>query len=234
MMRRFASFVLAAGLVACTACGNHSDGPPPVEGRATPAHSASSDAADSRPRIVILGDSLTAGLGLPSNEAYPAVLQRRLNQKGLNYRVVNAGVSGDTSAGGLSRLDWALDGDVKVLVVALGGNDGLRGLPVQELSDNLSTIIERAQAKGITVVLAGMEAPPNFGRPYTAAFHKVYPALAAKYHVAFVPFLLQGVGGIADLNQPDGIHPTAAGARIVADNVWGVLEPIVEGQRPHD
>jgi len=194
------------------------------------------DAADVRPRLVILGDSLTAGLGLPApaSQAYPAQLQQRLDQAGLHYNVVNAGVSGDTSAGGLARLDWALEGDVRVLVVALGGNDGLRGLPAEELSRNLSAIIERAQAKHIKVILAGMEAPPNYGRAYIVSFHQVYPALARKYQVAFLPFLLEGVAGVADLNQPDGIHPTAQGARLVADNVWAVLKPMVEARGTHD
>src|SRR4029077_3543965 len=121
--------------------------------------------------------------------------QQRLNEAGLSLTVVNAGVSGDTSAGGLSRLDWSLQGDVRILIVALGGNDALRGLPIAELSGNLSQIIERAQARGIDVILAGMEAPPNWGRDYIVTFHKVYPALAATYHVAFVPFLLQNVAG---------------------------------------
>jgi acyl-CoA thioesterase-1 len=149
--------------------------------------------------------------------------------------VVNAGVSGDTSAGGLARLDWALQGEVRVLIVALGGNDALRGLPVEQLQRNLSEIIERAQARGIAVILAGMEAPPNYGRDYIVAFHKVYPALATTYHLAFVPFLLQGVAGSEGLNQRDGIHPTTEGARMVADNVWAVLKPIAEaaaGGRP--
>ena len=190
--------------------------------------------AASRPRIAILGDSLTAGLGVAKTAAYPSLLQARINEAGLDYEVVNAGVSGDTSAGGLERLDWALDGDVRILVVALGGNDGLRGLPADELQANLAQIIERAQARRITVILAGMEAPPNYGRDYIVSFHKVYPALAAKYRVALVPFLLQGVAGDETLNQRDGIHPTAAGARIVADNVWAVLKPIVEaGKRPN-
>ena len=182
----------------------------------------------SAPRVVVLGDSLTAGLGLSLKDAYPTVLQDRIKDAGLNYTIVNAGSSGDTSAGGLSRLDWALDGDVRVLVVALGGNDGLRGLPVAELTRNLATIIERAQARRIAVVLAGMEAPPNHGFDYTAGFHHVYPALAKKYRVPLVPFLLQGVGGISALNQPDGIHPTAEGARMVADNVWTVLKPVLD------
>ena len=177
---------------------------------------------------MVLGDSLTAGLGLPIEQAYPSLLQQRLKDAGLNYDVVNAGVSGDTSAGGLSRLDWSLQGDVKILIVALGGNDALRALPPQQLQDNLSQIIERAQKRGIVVILAGMEAPTNWGREYDVSFHKVYPALAQKYHVGFVPFLLEGVAGDQALNQPDGIHPTAAGARIVADNVWKVLKPIAE------
>jgi acyl-CoA thioesterase-1 len=184
-------------------------------------------AVSSRPRIVALGDSLTAGLGLPPGDAYPSVLQRYVDQEGLNYEVVNAGVSGDTSAGGLSRLDWALDGDVRFLIVALGGNDGLRALPAEELRQNLSTIIERAQAKHIAVVLAGMEAPRNFGHDYVVRFHQVYPDLAKKYNVALVPFLLQDVAGIDRLNQRDGIHPTAEGAEIVARNIWSVLKPML-------
>lgn len=186
---------------------------------------------DSRPRITVLGDSLTAGLGLPKAASYPALLQERVDAAGLRFEVVNAGVSGDTSAGGLARLDWALEGDVRILIVALGGNDGLRGLPPEELQRNLARIVERAQAKGITVILAGMEAPPNYGRDYIVSFHQVYPALAAKYHVALVPFLLQGVAGIEQLNQRDGIHPTAAGAKIVADTVWGALKPIAESRK---
>ncbi len=188
-------------------------------------------AVSARPRIAILGDSLTAGLGLPKAAAYPSLLQQRVDADGLGFEIVNAGVSGDTSAGGLARLDWALDGDVRILLVALGGNDGLRGLPAEELRSNLAQIIERAQMRGITVILAGMDAPPNYGRDYIVSFHAVYPALAAKYHVAIVPFLLQGVAGHENLNQRDGIHPTAAGARIVADTVWAVLGPIAESRR---
>ena len=192
-----------------------------------PDHPAS-PVANGGPRIVVLGDSLTAGLGLPIRAAYPSLLQERLKAEGLHFQVVNAGVSGDTSADGLSRLDWALEGDVQVLIVALGGNDGLRGLPAEQLQDNLARIIERAQARRIRVILAGMEAPPNYGRDYVVSFHQVYPALAATYHLALIPFLLQNVAGIEGLNQRDGIHPTAAGARIVADHVWAVLKPIVE------
>ena len=164
--------------------------------------------------------------GLRREQAYPGAARSSVSTTpGLNYEVVNAGVSGDTSAGGLERLDWALDGDVRVLIVALGGNDGLRGLPRRAAARNLSQIIERAQARGITVILAGMEAPPNYGarlhRRLSQGLSRRWPQ---QYHVPLVPFLLEGVAGIASLNQRDGIHPTAEGARIVADNVWAVLE----------
>jgi acyl-CoA thioesterase-1 len=220
--------VMAASLV--SACNSPADTPPAAV-RNAPQSAAAPPKVAARPRIVVLGDSLTAGLGLPIDEAYPSLLQQRLEANGFNYEVVNAGVSGDTSAGGLSRLDWALEGDVRVLIVALGGNDALRALPAEELKQNLSRIIEHAQARQITVVLAGMEAPPNFGRDYLVRFHQVYPSLASQYHVALVPFLLDGVAGSVSLNQRDGIHPTAQGARIVADNVWTALKSIVEQQQ---
>ncbi len=229
-MRAFAIALTSAALV-CSACGQREEPIPRASTEAKPAPApASPSPSRARPRIVVLGDSLTAGLGLAPTEAYPHVLQQRLIDDGLDYEVVNAGVSGDTSAGGLSRLDWALEGNVRIVIVALGGNDALRGLPPEELKRNLSRIIERAQARNITVVLAGMEAPPNFGRDYAREFHDVYPALAKEYHVPLVPFLLDGVGGVTRLNQRDGIHPTSEGARILADNVWTVLKPIVEPQ----
>ena len=222
-------WVTAASLM--SACSSPAD-TPPAAARATPQSAvAPPPKVAARPRIVVLGDSLTAGLGLPIDEAYPSLLQQRLDANGFNYEVVNAGVSGDTSAGGLSRLDWALEGDVRVLIVALGGNDALRALPAEELKQNLSRIIDRAQARQINVLLAGMEAPPNFGRDYIVRFHQVYPSLASQYHVPLVPFLLDGVAGSLSLNQRDGIHPTAQGARIVADNVWTALKPIVEQQQ---
>lgn len=218
-----------AAAVAAGACGRRAA---PVDhdvsggSAAGPSYAAPAVPAAARAKIVFLGDSLTAGLGLPIEQSYPSLLRERLKSVGLDYDVVNAGVSGDTSAGGLSRLDWALQGDVRILVVALGGNDGLRGLPSAAMKQNLADIIERAQARGTRVILAGMEAPPNYGPDYLVSFHKVYPALAQHYHVPLVPFLLQRVAGIDRLNQPDGIHPNAEGARIVADNVWAVLEPI--------
>jgi acyl-CoA thioesterase-1 len=233
-VRWWCAWTVALALtIAVSACGPRDTSAPaeaaPRETATAPPPSAAPAPAPHRgPRVVILGDSITAGLGLPPREAYPALLQQRLVADGSDVQVVNAGVSGDTSADGLARLDWALEGDVRVLVVALGGNDALRALPIDQLRDNLSLIIERAQARGIRVVLAGMEAPPNYGRDYIVSFHQIYPALAVKYHVPLVPFLLQNVAGIESLNQRDGIHPTAAGARIVADNVWAVLKPVVE------
>jgi acyl-CoA thioesterase I len=240
-VRPLAALVAATVVLSAAACGSRADD---RQDATTPASASSHEAAapgasnapaaaampvtGAKPRIVVLGDSLTAGLGLRVSDSYPSLLQERVNAEALDYAVVNAGVSGDTSAGGLARLDWALQGDVRVLVVALGGNDALRGLPTADLRNNLARIIERAQARGIRVILAGMEAPPNLGRDYIVSFHKVYPALAATYRVAFVPFLLQGVAGSETLNQRDGIHPTPAGARIVADNVWAVLKPLIE------
>jgi acyl-CoA thioesterase-1 len=224
------SAALILSLASVAGCRNDPSAAVSTAGRsATPVTADRPAPVDSRPRIVFLGDSLTAGLGLSPDQAYPALLQARLDRAGLRYQVVNAGVSGDTSFDGLSRLDWALDGDVRILVVALGGNDGLRGLPATQLRTNLAAIIERAQRRAILVILAGMEAPPNFGESYIVDFHKVYPELAKKYGVPLVPFLLQGVAGIDQLNQRDGIHPTAEGARTVADNVWNVLRPTLKG-----
>jgi acyl-CoA thioesterase-1 len=183
--------------------------------------------ASTRPKIVVLGDSLTAGLGLPADQAFPAVLQERIDADGLTYEVVNAGVSGDTSAGGLRRLGWVLSPDTRVLIVALGANDGLRGVPVSEMKRNLGTIVSTARNRGLMVLLAGMEAPPNFGPEYTSAFRHVFRDIAQQQGVSFLPFLLDGVAGDSALNQPDGIHPNAAGARRVADLVWRALEPML-------
>jgi acyl-CoA thioesterase I len=194
------------------------------------APSASNPISASRPRIVFLGDSLTAGLGLEKTQAVPALLQARLDKLGYDYEVVNAGVSGDTSAGGLSRLDWSLDGDVKVLVLELGANDGLRGLPVANMKRNLSEIIARAKSRGVEVLLTGMEAPPNYGQAYTNEFRQVYSDLAREHDVPFMPFFLDGVAGIPALNNPDGVHPNAEGARLVEQAVWKALEPLLEKQ----
>jgi acyl-CoA thioesterase I len=184
--------------------------------------------SSARPRIVFLGDSLTAGYGLAREQSFPSLIQARLDAEGYRYEVVNAGVSGDTSAGGLSRLAWSLDGDVAVLVVGLGGNDGLRGLPVASMKGNLEEIIMQARKRGITVMLVGMEAPPNYGAAYTTEFREAFRDLAREHDVPFVPFFLEGVAGNSSLNLPDGIHPNAAGARVVADHLWPVLEPLLD------
>jgi acyl-CoA thioesterase I len=177
--------------------------------------------------IVALGDSLTAGLGVASDEAYPALLEARARKAGFDYRVVNAGVSGDTSAGGLRRLDWVLRSRPDVVIVALGSNDGLRGLPVAALRDNLTTIVTRLRAAGARVLLVGMRVPPNYGAAYAGDFAEVFGSVALRTSVAFLPFLLEGVAGDPTLNQPDGIHPNAAGQRIVADRVWTALRPLL-------
>jgi acyl-CoA thioesterase-1 len=187
--------------------------------------------ATQAPKIVVLGDSLTAGLGLEPRDAYPAVLQRMLQERGYPFQVVNAGVSGDTSADGLRRLDWALAGDVQVLVLALGANDGLRGLPPAQMQENLQRIITRARQRGIAVLLAGMEAPPNFGERYTDDFRAVFSALAKTNRLAFIPFLLQGVAAVPGLNQADGLHPTPRGAVMIAETIWPSLEKLIQTGR---
>ncbi|PYN21860.1 MAG: arylesterase [Candidatus Rokuibacteriota bacterium] len=177
--------------------------------------------------IAALGDSLTAGLGVSPEEAYPAVLEARLRREGFEYRVINAGVSGDTSAGGLRRIDWVLKLRPDVVIVALGANDGLRGQAPDVLRDNLTRIIERARAAGVRVLLAGMRVPPNYGDDYARAFAGVYPAVARATGVPLAPFLLDGVAGDARLNQPDGIHPTVEGQRVIAERLWPYLKPLL-------
>ena len=178
--------------------------------------------------IVVLGDSLTAGLGVAADEAYPALVQARLRREGFAYRVVNAGVSGDTTAGGLRRLDWVLRSRPAIVIVALGANDGLRGLPVAAMRDNLVAIVTRLRGAGARVLLAGMRMPPNYGDAYTRAFAETFARVARQTRVALLPFLLDGVAGDPALNQPDGIHPNAAGQRVVAETVWRALRPLLE------
>lgn len=179
---------------------------------------------DARPVLLAFGDSLTAGYGLAPEDSYPALLQRRLDEAGYRYRVVNAGVSGDTTAGGLRRLEWSLADPVSIIIIALGGNDGLRGQPVSELKSNLARMIELAKGRGARVILAGMEAPPNLGSSYTSEFRATYRDLADRYNVPLIPFLLEGVGGRPELNQPDGIHPNVEGEKVMFENVWRVVE----------
>ena len=218
----------AAGLTGAACAGEavgERDTPP--QGRSAVVDAPVARPVAARPRIVVLGDSLTAGYGLGRRESVPALLQSRIDAAGLGYEVVNAGVSGDTSAGGLSRLDWALDGDVRVLIIELGANDGLRGLPVAAMRANLDQIIRRAKARGIAIVLTGMEAPPNYGAAYTAEFRAAFRELAQTHRVAFMPFFLEGVAGVPALNIADGIHPNAKGARIVEAALWRTLQPLL-------
>jgi acyl-CoA thioesterase I len=184
------------------------------------------------PLVVFLGDSLTAGLGLDEDEAYPAVLERELKEEGLPVRVLNAGVSGDTTAGGLSRIGWLLGQHPDVVVVALGANDGLRALPVDQAEKNLREIVRRSQAAGARVLLLGMKMPPNYGPDYTSRFEGMYTAIAKDMNVPLLPFLLEGVGGDRSLNQADGIHPTAEGQEILAKNVRPYLEEVLREVKP--
>ena len=202
-------------------------GPSPKD--ASPASApAPSKPAKSLPKIVAFGDSLTAGLGLPQSASYPSLLQKKLDADGFAYEVVNAGVSGDTSAGGVRRIDWALDGDVKVVIIELGANDILRGQSIAAMKENLARIIERAKARSATVLLAGMEAPTNSGVEYRQAVHEAFSSLAREHNVPEIPFLLDGVAGIDSLNQRDGIHPNEAGTQIVTETVYRSLRPFLE------
>jgi len=194
-------------------------------------HSSAAVADDDRPRIVAFGDSLTAGLGVAAEEAYPARLQRRLDEQGLRYRVINAGVSGDTTAGGVRRVDWVLKSRPVLVILELGGNDGLRGLNLDETKANLERIIKRCQDASVTVILAGMKLPPNYGAEYTKGFEAIYPALAKQYRLTLIPFFLDGVAGSASLNQADGIHPTSEGYRIIADKVMETVKPLLNGRQ---
>jgi len=181
-------------------------------------------------KILFFGNSLTAGYGLQPTEAFPSLIQAKLDSAGFKYKAVNAGVSGETSAGGNGRIDWILKQPLDIFVLELGANDGLRGIPVAETKSNLQLIINKVKTKypKAKLVLAGMQVPPNMGRKYADDFREMFPELAKKNSMELVPFLLEGVGGVRELNQADGIHPTATGAKIVAENVWRVLQNILE------
>lgn len=210
-------------IIIVTGCSSKNDGMAarqPKSGTATPA------ASSKMKTIVFFGNSLTAGYGVEPPEAFPALIQNKIDSLKLNYKVINGGVSGETSSGGNSRVNWILRKPVDIFVLELGGNDGLRGIPAAETKKNLQAIIDKVKAKypGAKLVLAGMQIPPNMGQSYATQFKSLYPELAAKNKTGLISFLLQGVGGEAKLNQQDGIHPTAAGHKIVAENVWNVLK----------
>ena len=213
-MKRFVTLLLAYAAVSCVF--------------ATATHAADAPVRrEDAPVIVVLGDSLTAGFGVAADEAFPARLAERLRREGYDYRMVNAGVSGDTSAGGLRRVDWVLRSQPAIVVVALGANDGLRGQSVPAMRDNLEAIVRRIQAAGARVLLAGMRVPSNYGDSFTREFAAAYQAVSRRTGVPLVPFLLDGVAANPALNQPDGIHPNADGHRLIAERVWPHLRALL-------
>ncbi len=232
-MRVLTLFMFVASLPLLYAgCRNE----PPAEPEAladtdgtTSAAARSADSSRTAPAILFFGDSITAGYGLDPQQAFPALIQQRLDSAGIAYRVVNAGLSGETSAGGLRRIDWVLKGNADVVVVELGGNDGLRGIPTESTRQNLQEIIDRVRQTqpDASIILAGMQIPPSMGEKYASDFRSIFPELARKNDLPLIPFILEGVGGRPGLNQADGIHPTAKGHKIVAENVWAALEPVL-------
>lgn len=235
-MNHLAPFLLALMLI-LAACGDGSDSQQTTY--STPSQSESEAEQTEAPEpssteastILILGNSLAAGYGLNNVEdAFPALIQARIDSLGLGYRVVNAGVSGETTTGGNNRLDWLLRQSVDILVIELGANDGLRGIDPSETKKNLLAMVEQARAKhpDIRIVLCGMEAPPNMGQDFTSSFRQIFSTVAEQKDVALVPFILEGVAGEPELNQADGIHPTPEGHQILADNLWEVLGPMVK------
>ncbi len=179
--------------------------------------------------VLFFGDSITAGYGLDEEQAYPALIQQKVDSLGMDHSMVNAGLSGETTAGGARRVDWILQQEIDVFVLGLGGNDGLRGIDPENTRENLQTIINKVREKDadIQIVLAGMEAPPNLGEQYTSRFRQVFADLAEENDLIFIPFLLEDVAAVRELNQPDGIHPTAEGQQIIADNLWKVIKPLL-------
>lgn len=216
------SFVLVCSLAGCSTDRLAS-------GTADPKPLVTPNITSTSPKIVALGDSLTAGFGLAEPESYPYLLQQRLKSDGYDYEVVNAGVSGDTSLGGLERADWVLGQDnVEVLILELGANDLLRGMPVSKMKENLAKIIQKAKAKRVKVLLCGMLAPPTMGSDYQRDYTNAFPDLADEYKVEFLPFLLDGIAMKKELNQADGIHPNADGTKIMTENIFNALKPLLK------
>ena len=198
-----------------------------IEGQ--PKNNSTGEELRKEKNILFFGTSLTAGYGLTVNEAFPALIQHKINEAKLPYQVINAGLSGETSAAGNTRIDWLLKQPIDILVLELGANDGLRGLPLKETKQNLQQIIDKVRKKNpeVKIVLAGMQIPPSMGADYATEFKSLFPELARKNDLVLVPFLLQGVGGVPKLNQGDGIHPTAEGQKILAENVWAQLKSVL-------
>lgn len=211
-------------------CGNGEGGDAPSDTTAVAITDTTNKAGiNDVKNIIFFGNSLTAGYGLEPSQAFPALIQQKIDSAGLQYKVVNAGVSGETSAGGAGRIDWILRQKPDVFVLELGANDGLRGIPVAETRKNLQTIIDKVKEKNndAIIIIAGMMMPPNMGQQFTAEFRQIFPDLAKKNNILLIPFLLEGVGGEAQFNQQDGIHPTAEGHAILANNVWKVMQPVL-------
>ena len=220
------TLMLAITAILFTGCSNHEQ----ASNKAGNDTSQRKPAAAKKKTIVFFGNSLTAGYGLSPAEAFPALIQKKIDSLNLSYTVVNAGVSGETTSGGNSRIDWVLRQPMDVFILELGGNDGLRGIPVSETRKNLQSIIDKVKRSKpeIKLVLAGMQIPPNMGQQYATAFRDVYKDLAAANNMILIPFLLEGVGGEAALNQDDGIHPTAEGHRIIAETIWREIAGVLE------
>jgi acyl-CoA thioesterase-1 len=222
--------IVPAALLLLAACSKPHAGAEAGAADTTQSAATASDTAHAAPVVLFVGTSLTAGYGLAPEQAYPALIQQKIDSAGLDYRVVNAGVSGETSAGALRRMPWLLKQPFDVFVLETGANDMLRGTELDSTRANIQAIIDQAKAArpDARIVLVGMLAPPNLGPEYTAKFRSLYPELARKNHLVLVPFLLEGVAGVRDLNQPDGIHPNARGEKILAETVWKTLAPVLE------
>ncbi len=222
---------LLAGLLTLAGCGQQQDTQTAGSETAAKAPGGAAESRAKQKTILFFGNSLTAGYGLEPAQAFPALIQEKLDSAKLNYKVINAGLSGETSAGGKSRISWVLRQPIDVFVLELGANDGLRGIPLASTRQNLQAILDtvRQKSPGAQLVIAGMQLPPNLGAAYTGEFREIFRELAQKNNATLIPFLLEGVGGVPDLNQPDGIHPTAEGHRIVSQNVWQVLQPVLAG-----
>ena len=219
--------IVCLAVMSIASCGQNNENRETVK---TDTPAVKSDTTTTKNKtIVFFGNSITAGYGLDLGQAFPARIQEKLDSMNLPYKVVNAGVSGETSSGGRSRIDWILKQRVDIFVLELGGNDGLRGIPITETKKNLQTIIDKVKQKypAAKMIITGMQIPPNMGKKYTTEFRSMFPDLAKQNNISIVPFILEGVGGNAGLNQSDGIHPTAEGHRILANNVWSVLKGLL-------
>lgn len=223
MLKRcfYLGFILLMAISSCNTSNNSGKNE-----EAEKANSTGKTPQDTMKTILFFGNSLTAGYGLEPEESFPSLIQVKIDSLKLPYKVINAGLSGETTAGGKERINWLLKQKIDVFVLELGANDGLRGIPVAETKGNLQSIVDQVKAKnpGVKMVMAGMEVPPNMGNTYASDFRKIFKEIAEKNNMALVPFLLNNVGGIAELNQADGIHPTAKGQKILAENVWEVLK----------